>query len=54
MNIVKHRVYKLELDIWEPLQPDAEREIDALIGFIKARLRHSGNVKITLESEARQ
>lgn len=53
MNIVRHRIYQIELDVWEPLQKLAELEIDEVFRKLRGLLLHSGNVRITLVSEER-
>lgn len=54
MNVIHHRVYTLECDVWEATQKQAQAEIDQVVLAIKAQLSHCGHVKLTLTSEARQ
>lgn len=53
MNVINHRTYTLEFDVWEATQKVTEVEIDHLIFVIKNQMGHCGNVKLTLVSEAR-
>lgn len=53
MNIVRHRVYKLEFDVWEPMDKPAQAEIDAIIYFATRHSSHLGNLRITPVSEER-
>lgn len=54
MNIIKHRTYTLEFDVWEATQKAAEVEIDALILAITKSMSHCGNVKLSIVNEERQ
>lgn len=54
MNVINHRTYTLEFDVWEATQKQAEIEIDQIIGSIKNSMTHCGNVKLTMISEERQ
>lgn len=54
MNIVKHRVYKLEFDVWEPTEKAAQQEINAITQFIAEHSSHCGRLRFRLESEERQ
>lgn len=54
MNVIKHRIYRLELDVWEPLEKRADEEIDGLIKHINSGLHHCAHVKMTKVSEERQ
>ncbi len=54
MNIVKHLVYKLELDSWEPTDELLQEELDRLVLYIGNKLTHAGNVRFRLESEVRE
>lgn len=54
MNVINHRTYTLEFDVWEATQKEAEIEIDKVILTIKGSMSHCGNVKLTLSSEVRQ
>ena len=51
MNVIKHRTYKLELDVWEPIQKEAEKELDKLFKEVGTTLTHCGKVRLRLESE---
>lgn len=53
MNIVRHRVYKLEFDVWEPMEKDAQKEIDAIIYFAVHQSSHLGNLRVRPESDER-
>lgn len=53
MQVITHRIYTLELDVWEPLEEQVEKEIDSAIGAIKTYLSHAGNVKVTKTLEVR-
>lgn len=53
MNVINHRKYTLEFDVWEATQTAAEAEIDLLILAIKNSMSHCGNVKLTVVSEVR-
>lgn len=52
MNIITHKKYLLEMDIWEALQKPAEAEVDQIILAIRQNMTHCGNVKLTIVSEA--
>jgi len=54
MNIVKHRVYKLEFDVWEPTEGKAQIEIDAILQYVIHHSSHMGNLRFRMESEERQ
>jgi hypothetical protein len=51
MNRARHRVYLLQMDVWEPFTKVADIEVDKVVQFVKNNLSHCGNVKISLESE---
>lgn len=51
MNRARHKVYKLEFDVWEPLSRASEREMELVVQFIKNNTSHCGNVRIYNESE---
>jgi hypothetical protein len=53
MNVIKHRVYRMEFDVWEATQNNAEAQIDKLLLAAKD-MTHCGNIKITLVSEERE
>lgn len=53
MNVVRHRVYKLEFDVWEPLDKKAQIEIDEIIRFAINHSSHLGNVRFGSVSEER-
>lgn len=53
MNVIRHRTYTLEFDVWEQTQKLADAEIDKVILHIKGGMGHCGNVKLTLVSEER-
>lgn len=51
MNVITHKRYLLEFDVWESTQKDAEKEIDNVINTIRHEMSHCGNVKLTIISE---
>ena len=53
MNIIRHRKYEIEFDVWEPHQRVCDAEMDAVVKHMKEQLGHTGNLKITLVSEDR-
>jgi len=52
MNIIKHRKYIVEFDVWEAQQITAEAEFDTVLAVLKGS-SHLGNVRVHLESEER-
>lgn len=53
MNIIRHRVYQIEFDVWEPHQTVVDAEMDKVIKQMKENLNHVGTLKLTLVSEER-
>jgi hypothetical protein len=53
MNVIKHRRYVIEFDVWEPTEKQAQKEIDAAILYITQHSTHLGHLKVRLEHEER-
>lgn len=51
MNVAHHRQYLIEFDVWDPMTKEVNEEIQASIDFIKKKLDHAANVKISFKSE---
>ncbi len=53
MNIIKHRKYVIEFDVWEPKEKESQAEIDSFLQFLIKNSSHLGHLKFRLESEER-
>ncbi len=53
MNIIKHRKYAIEFDVWEATEKLAQQEIDSILQFLVQNSKHLGHLKFRLESEER-
>lgn len=47
MNNITHVTVTIDFDVWQPFQKDVQRELDALLGMLRAKdlLAHAGDVR---------
>jgi hypothetical protein len=53
MNIIKHRKYVIEFDVWEATEKLAQTEVDEIMQYLIRHGSHLGHLKFRLESEER-